>query len=43
MQSRISPIIILMLNATLFFEIVGVVVVLGVLILLAALLWSFGS
>jgi hypothetical protein len=30
-------------NATLFFEFVGVVVVLGVLILLAARLWSFGS
>jgi hypothetical protein len=32
-----------MSNGTLFFEFVGVVVVLGVLILLAALLWSFGS
>jgi hypothetical protein len=29
-----------MLNATLFFEFVGAMVVLGVLVLLAALLWS---
>jgi hypothetical protein len=32
-----------MLNATLFFDFVGVVVVLGILGLLAALLWSFKS
>ena len=42
-QSRVSPNIILMLNSTLFFEFVGVVGVLGVLILPAALLWSFES
>jgi hypothetical protein len=32
-----------MLNATPFFELVVVVVVLGVLAILAALLWSFNS